>query len=252
VGKETEKPSWANPEHPPEFLNEWLFLEMDRSAMIAFLGASGMDAKSALSTADNASVETEDTVSCLDRVYVEQVIRDCLFTADATSKRPNVSFRLAGPHDVEAIARLVHQLAIYEKEPDAVNATAKDYLLDGCASEIPLFYCVLADVEKDGVTTTCGMGLFYLGCVLGEGRFLYLEDLFVEEAHRGIGGGKAIMERLAMISLALDCIKFTWTALDWNTPALNFYKKIDARIKDDLKITRYCGEELKMFAAGLL
>lgn len=187
----------------------------------------------------------------LNRKYVEQVIRRCLGT-EVTSSRQHakLTFRLAGPEDVEAIAHLVEELAIFEKEPDAVNVTANNYLVDGCASDEPLFYCIIADVhDEDDIVTPCGMGLFFFGYVLGEGRFLYLEDLFIEEAHRGKGGGKAIMERLALISLALHCCRFTWSALDWNTPALNFYQKIGATLKDDLKITRYCGKKLQEFAA---
>jgi diamine N-acetyltransferase len=161
-----------------------------------------------------------------------------------------VTLRLAGPDDVETMSRLINQLAVYVEEPDAVNVTAKDYQVDGCgASEEPLFYCILADVPsgEEGIIT-CGIGTFVFGYSWGEGRFLYLEDLFIEEVYRGMGGGKAIMERLALISLALDCCKFTWAALDWNTPALNFYRKIGASLKDDLKITRYCGTELLWFA----
>lgn len=247
--KEQDKPFWGNPEHPPEFMPEWLFLEMDQPAMTAFVGGMTVDPKTLLLS------KADETAAALTRTHVEKVVGLCLQAAEtAINQNPNLTFRLAGPEDVESISRLVHQLAIYEKEPDAVNVTANDYLLDGYAPSkdaTPIFYCVLADVvNKDSVTTTCGMGLFYLAYAWNEGRFLYLEDLFVEEAFRGIGAGKAIMERLASISLALGCSKFVWTALDWNTPALNFYKRIGATVKSDLKLTRYCGKQLQLFANG--
>ncbi|KAL3895790.1 MAG: hypothetical protein SGARI_007345 [Bacillariaceae sp.] len=159
---------------------------------------------------------------------------------------------------METVRHLVQQLAIYEKEPDGVNVTAKDYQLDG-GSEEPIFYCILADV-KDGdddatttTTKTIGMGFFFFAFdSSGEGRFLYLDDLFVEEEHRGKGAGKGIMELLAHIALSMECCKFVWTALDWNTPALQFYERIGAEQKTDLKITRYCDEALKSFATQQL
>jgi GNAT superfamily N-acetyltransferase len=218
---------------------------MNQRAMTSFLDASGMNAKMICSS--NKTLHG----SPWNRTHVEQVIRHFLHTDIATANHSPMTFRLAGPDDVDTISHLVHQLAVFEKEPDAVNVTTTNYLVDGCdASEEPLFYCILADVpnKKDDGIITCGMGIFFFGYILGEGRFLYLEDLFIEEAHRGMGGGKAIMERLALISMALDCCKFTWVALDWNTPALNFYRKIGAAISDDLKITRYRGTELVWFA----
>jgi GNAT superfamily N-acetyltransferase len=236
-------PRWTHPIHPPEFLLEWLFLEMNERAMTVFLNESGIDLKK---TCSNTALHG----SPLTRRHVEQVIRDCLRIEDAPGNRSPMTFRLAGPDDVETMSHLVHQLAIFEQEPDAVNATADHYLVDGCgASEEPLFYCILADIpnEEDNVIT-CGMGVFFFGYHWGEGRFLYLEDLFIEEAHRGMGGGKAIMERLTLISKVLECCKFTWAALDWNTPALDFYRKIGATLKDDLKITRYRGIGLEWFA----
>ncbi|KAG7357526.1 acyl-CoA N-acyltransferase [Nitzschia inconspicua] len=266
--KEKQIPKWSSPQHPPEFLKEWLFLEMDRTAMTAFLNTSRIDTHS-IATTTKASITHDETKRVsLDRSYMEQIINQCLDNADMTTKtqRPNVTVRLAGPNDVDSVSHLVQQLAIYENEPDAVKATAEDYLVDGLNAESneALFYCLLVDVHLDGATntssssstttsttTTCGMGLFYLGFTLKEGSFMYLEDLFVEESHRGLGCGTVIMERLALIALALDCCKFTWTALDWNTPALNFYKKMGAIVNEDgLKITRYCGDEIRSFAAA--
>ncbi|KAG7350346.1 acyl-CoA N-acyltransferase [Nitzschia inconspicua] len=258
--KEKQIPKWSNPQHPPGFLKEWLFLEMDRAAMTAFLNRSGIDTHSIATTTNTSITHDETNKVYLDRSYMEQIINQCLDNADMTTKtqRPNVTVRLAGPNDVDSVSHLVQQLAIYENEPDAVKATAEDYLVDGLNAESneALFYCLLVDVHLDGATntttsTTCGMGLFYLGFTLNEGSFMYLEDLCVEESHRGLGCGTVIMERLALIALGLDCCKFTWTALDWNTPALNFYKKMGAIVNEDgLKITRYCGDELRSFAAA--
>ena len=212
---------------------EWLFLEMNPPAMTRFLEASSTGLKITTNTFQNG-VNAAIHDSSLHRKHINQVIRQCLHTEDQVpshTTKSQLTYRLAGSDDVATTSHLVHQLAIYEKEPDAVNVTVNNYLVDGCVSEEePLFYSILAEMrnEKGVVTATCGMGLFFFGYVLGEGRFLYLDDLYIEEEHRGMGAGKGIMERLALISLALNCGKFVWTALDWNTPALNFYKKIGA------------------------
>jgi GNAT superfamily N-acetyltransferase len=153
--------------------------------------------------------------------------------------------------DAKNIARLVQGLAIYEKEPDAVNCTLDDYILDGGGKE-PLFYCLLLDYyEKDSADAsrhTCGMAFMYFGYVLSQGRFLYLEDLFLEEAYRKQGGGTLILQTLAEIGLHLDCSQFYWTALDWNSPALNLYEKVGAKIQKGLQISRYTGTSLRTFA----
>lgn len=209
------------------------------------------------SSSDPCTDEGEiTTMKSLLFLYVEDTIRETLVEHTISTNSATVNLRLAGPEDTETIAQLVQQLAIYEKEPDAVNVTAQDYFFDGFNSTEPLFYCILADVvatdhEVNGTTaptTTAAMGLFYFGHDLVNGPFLYLQDLFCDEAFRGKGIGTEIMKQLARISLALDCSQFVWSALDWNAPALSFYNKIGATIKEELKITRYCGKDLQSFA----
>lgn len=99
-------------------------------------------------------------------------------------------------------------------------------------------------------TVTCGMGFIFFGYKCGEGPFIYLEDLYIDESYRGFGGGKMMMKELAKIALKLGCIQLSWSALDWNTPALNFYEKIGAKLQQNMKLTRYCNEELVAFAQG--
>ena len=219
--------------------------------MTNFVGSSaGKVSSSSEGTDDDDEGGKESTMKSMLFLYVEDTIREILVEQTLSStKGSTVNLRLSGPEDTETIAGLVQQLAIYEKEPDAVHVTANDYFTDGYNSMEPLFYCILADVETaEGEVTTAAMGLFYIGHNLIDGPFVYLEDLFCDEAFRGKGIGTEIMKHLAQISLALDCTQFVWTALDWNAPALSFYKKIGATMKKELKITRYCGNELKAFA----
>jgi len=246
--KQKERPRWnTTASTDPEFLEDWILLSMDRLAMTNFVESPPKGGKISKRKS-------------LHRECVEEFVKENLAQQqEASSIKSNgntITLRLAGPRDARTIARLVKQLAVYEKEPDAVNVTAEDYFLDGYNSaEEPLFYCILADVAAaygdEAGKTTAAMGLFYFGHNLVDGPFLYLEDLFCDEAFRGKGVGTAIMKQLARTALSLDCTRFIWTALDWNTPALSFYNKIGAATTNDTKITRYCGEHLKSFADSI-
>jgi len=253
--KQKDRPEWSTATVNPEYLDELIFLSMDRLAMANFVGSASKPPSLNRNTRDGTEPKTEAPLSR----YVEDTIRETL--ADQTSA--TVKLRLAGREDTDTIARLVQMLATYVKEPDAVKVTARDYSLDGFAStEPPLFYCILADVaaaasdEADdddratsaSSTKTVAMGFFYFGHDLMGGPFLYLEDLFCDEAFRKKGIGTELMKGLSRISLALGCSRFVWMALHWNTRALSFYKKIGAAAKSDLKVTRYCGSELQSFA----
>ena len=181
---------------------------------------------------------------------VYESVKECLAAVNDAAAGNNFRFRLSTNEDVETISRLVHGLAVYEKEPDAVNVTSENYLCDGGSAE-PLFYCLLledADSPQGSQTYCCGMAFIYFGYELGRGRFLYLEDLYLEDAYRKRGGGSLAMKSLARICLALDCQNFYWVALDWNTPALNLYEKIGATIQQGVLTVRYTDDKLKSFA----
>jgi GNAT superfamily N-acetyltransferase len=235
----TETPSWyVNGPNPPEILHEWLTLRMDRPAMEKYVDESNITRESRVIQAGTFT-----------RDLVEKTVMNCLEGVN-NSRKSKFQLRLAGEGDVDTIARLVQGLAVYEKEPEAVNITANHYLRDGSGSEEPLFYCLMLDQAGDNEHIyTCGMALVYFGYTLGEGRFLYLEDLFLEEAYRKQGGGSLAMQTLARLSLALACSQFYWCALDWNTPALNLYNKIGAKVQEGLLTTRYTGEALTSFAS---
>lgn len=256
--KQKEPPKWKITSVQPEYLDDLVFLSMDRLAMANFIESPSIESSMYQSPLESNGNKMKSFLF----LYIEDTIRETLVQQTVPKQGSNIKLRLAGSEDTERIARLVKLLAIHAQEADAVNMTAEDYLMDAYHSTEPLFYCILADVvttdqeeedEEDGIEnagprTTVAMGLFYFGHNLVDGPFLYLEDLFCEEAHRGKGIGTAIMKQLAHISLALDCSKFIWQALDWDTPALSFYNKIGATIESELKVTRFCGNDLESFA----
>jgi GNAT superfamily N-acetyltransferase len=149
--------------------------------------------------------------------------------------------RVAGPDDAAVIHRLIVDLATYERAPDAVVATV-DGLRAQLAAERPPFECILAD-DEDGATV--GFALYFQNYSTWRGRpGLYLEDLYVEPARRGRGIGKQLLVRLAQIAVERGYTRMEWIVLDWNAPAIGFYKRLGARPLDEWTTFRLDGQEL--------
>jgi GNAT superfamily N-acetyltransferase len=136
-----------------------------------------------------------------------------------------MKLRRATAADVPAILKLVHELAVYEKAPEEVSNTEERMLKEGFG-EHPAFGCILADREGEIV----GMSLYYYRYSTWKGRRLYLEDLIVTESARGTGLGKLLFDRTIEIAKEEGCSGMMWQVLDWNEPAINFYKKYNARL----------------------
>ena len=154
--------------------------------------------------------------------------------------------RNALPADVPTILALVQALAVYEREPDAVKASAGDFHA-ALFGDRPVAEAVLAEV--DGAVV--GMALFFTNFSTWEGRGgLYLEDLFVQPEARGLGIGKALLAHLAGIAVARGYARFEWSVLDWNAPAIGFYEALGARMQDEWTKMRVDGEALTALAAG--
>jgi ribosomal protein S18 acetylase RimI-like enzyme len=154
-------------------------------------------------------------------------------------------------NDAKAILKLVSGLALYEKALDEVDVNESIYEIDGNGNgNNPMFHCILLEkvYDDDDFPIVIGMGFFYFSYSLQyNGRFLWLEDLFIEEKYRGNGFGKAIMYVLAGISKEIGCERFVWQALDWNTPALNFYDSIGANVCEGFMTLRLDKEQIKSF-----
>jgi GNAT superfamily N-acetyltransferase len=154
--------------------------------------------------------------------------------------------RAAALADIPAIHRLIVELAIYEKEPDAVKATHDD-LARALFGERPTAECVLAEQDGEAV----GLALFFTNFSTWTGKpGLYLEDLFVMPTARGSGLGKALLVHLAGLAVARGYARFEWSVLDWNTPAIGFYKAIGAKLMDEWTVMRVEGDALTALAAG--
>jgi GNAT superfamily N-acetyltransferase len=132
--------------------------------------------------------------------------------------------REAEPGDEKVIMDLVQELAVYEKEPDAVINTPEQLRVD--LFEDPICECLV--VEVDGVVR--GMALYYTSYSTWKGRCLYLEDLYVQPEYRRGGVGIALFEQLISLAKERGVKRMDWQVLEWNEPAIAFYKRIGATL----------------------
>ena len=154
--------------------------------------------------------------------------------------------REANMSDVQAIHDLIVELAIYEKEPDAVIASVED-IKENLFGKDPVAYCHIAEVDGQVV----GIAIWFLNYSTWLGKAgLYLEDLFVKPEFRGSGLGLQLMKTLAQLCVDRNYERFQWWVLDWNEPSINFYKSIGAEAMDEWTVYRLSGSALKSFAAS--
>jgi GNAT superfamily N-acetyltransferase len=157
-----------------------------------------------------------------------------------------IEIRPAEPDDIALILRFVRELAEFEREPDAVVAT-EDMLCEALFSDRPAAEAIIADSGGE----PAGFALFFQNFSTWTGRpGLYLEDLYVTPAARGAGIGTALLRHLAHIAIERGYGRFEWAVLDWNEPAIAFYRSMGAIGMDEWRIQRVSGEALRQLARG--
>ncbi len=157
-----------------------------------------------------------------------------------------LSIRAAVREDAPLIFRFICDLAEYEKLRHEVKGAA-----EGLAEQLfgPRPYAEVLIAEDDGVPL--GFALFFHNFSTFEGRpGIYLEDLFVAPEARGKGAGKALLARLAALAIERDCARVEWAVLNWNTPAIDFYRSLGARPMDEWTVNRVDGDALRALAAS--
>jgi len=147
--------------------------------------------------------------------------------------------------DIPQILAYIRALAAYERAPEAVTATDEGLERDGFGPN-PFYFCLMA--EHDG--KAAGFALYFYNYSTWLGRpGIYVEDLFVEPELRGRGIGKALLERVAAIAVEKGCQRLEWAVLDWNTPAIEFYRGMGAEFLNEWRNVRVSGEALKRLSA---
>ncbi|MDE2145249.1 MAG: GNAT family N-acetyltransferase [Burkholderiales bacterium] len=153
------------------------------------------------------------------------------------------SLRPAVPADVPAIVGLIRELAAYERLEHLVETTPET-LHPHLFGPKPVVEAVVA--VRGGAVV--GFALFFTNFSTFLGRpGLYLEDLYVQPAHRGSGTGKALLQHLGALAVARGCGRFEWSVLDWNESAIGFYERMGATLLPDWRICRVAGPALQAF-----
>ena len=150
--------------------------------------------------------------------------------------------RKATKNDMPSVLELIQELAIFEKEPDAVVVTVDDLVRDGF-SENPLFQCFVAEVENEII----GMALYYYRYSTWKGKTIHLEDLIVKENKRGTGAGFALYKEIIKQGKAENVRRIEWNVLDWNTPAIDFYEKSGAKVLGDWRVVHMDDKGIERF-----
>jgi GNAT superfamily N-acetyltransferase len=126
--------------------------------------------------------------------------------------------------DFEAVLEMIKELALFEKAPEAVINS-----VESMREEKKYFDFFVAEMEGEIV----GMALYFFAYYTWVGKSLYLDDLYVKPAFRGQNIGKALLEKVIEVAKDEQCKRMRWQVLDWNTPAIEFYKKMNAMLSQE-------------------
>lgn len=150
--------------------------------------------------------------------------------------------RKGTPTDMHAVLSLIKELAVFEKEPDAVVVTEEDLVRDGFSPN-PLFHCFVAEVNDRII----GIALYYYRYSTWKGKTIHLEDLIVKEKKRGIGAGMALYKEVIKQGKKDGVRRIEWAVLDWNQNAIDFYVKTGAKVLSDWRLVQMDEQGMEAF-----
>tara|TARA_R110002020_G_scaffold454204_2_gene669503 strand:- start:211 stop:702 length:492 start_codon:yes stop_codon:yes gene_type:complete len=154
----------------------------------------------------------------------------------------NAQIRIAESNDMAQVLRLITELAVYEKEPDAVEITVDDLIAYGTGEDRD-FTSFIAEREGD----ILGIALVYFRFSTWKGRTVHLEDLIVREQYRGEGIGMALYTEVINYTYSLGLKRVEWVVLDWNTNAVDFYQRSGATVMQEWNTVQMDTQAMKQF-----
>ncbi|MEG0849717.1 GNAT family N-acetyltransferase [Flavobacterium plurextorum] len=162
-----------------------------------------------------------------------------------------MNIRKGNPEDMKFVLGLIQELAIFEKEPDAVIITEEDLIRDGFG-EKPLFHVFVAEITNDlNEKEIVGIALYYYRYSTWKGKTIHLEDLIVKEKMRGTGLGSALYAEIMRQGKRDNVRRVEWNVLDWNTPAVKFYENSGAKILDGWQVVQMDEKGINTFLEKL-
>ena len=158
----------------------------------------------------------------------------------------NIRIRQGEKGDMPSVYRLIQELADFEKEPDAVELTLENLIEDGFG-KTRLFETFVAEIDNSIV----GMALFYPRYSTWKGPSIHLEDLIVNQDKRGLKIGSQLYAKVMEYGYKMGVKRIEWAVLDWNTPAIEFYKKTGATILSDWNTVQMSEKAIKKYVESL-
>ncbi len=157
-----------------------------------------------------------------------------------------INIRKATKEDMPQVLELIVELAVFEKEPDAVEVTVEELQREGFGAS-PMFTCFIAEVDNEIV----GMSLLYFRFSTWKGRTVHLEDLIVKEHMRGKGVGEALYTEVMRYAKSQGVKRVQWVVLDWNKGAVKFYERSGAKVLKDWQLVEMDEQGIKNYIENL-
>jgi len=158
----------------------------------------------------------------------------------------NFTIRNAEKEDMPQVLLLINELAVFEKEPEAVEVTLKDLEDDGFGEQ-PAFHCFVAEVNNN----VEGIALIYNRYSTWKGKIIHLEDLIVSQKMRGSGIGTALLDEVVKYGHNKGVRRINWEVIDWNEPAIAFYQKKGANVMRDWDVVQLDEAGIKTYIEKL-
>lgn len=158
----------------------------------------------------------------------------------------NFTIRKSVKNDMPQVLGLINELAIFEKEPEAVEISVEDLERDGFGNN-PAFICFVAEVNSK----IEGIALIYNRYSTWKGRAIHLEDLIVSESMRGSGIGTALLDQVVKYGHSIGVKRINWEVLDWNEPAISFYEKKGAHVMRDWDVVQLSEKGIKNYISKI-